>query len=211
MASIVLIDDHVIIMDALQYLIEVEGKHKIIGKFKTGNEFIDWIKKTLHQVDIAIIDIKLPDILGIEVANFLNYKFPEIKKILLSQFSNSEFVYAGLKVGVSAYVLKSSGGNELLKAIDSVLVNETYLSQDVAKLINEKKDKEEINFNLTEREREILELFVYGFSNKEISQKLYIESTTIDFHKKNLRQKLNVNKSIELVVKAIELGFVNIN
>lgn len=210
MASIVLIDDHLIIMDALQYLIESVGNHTILGKFKTGNDFKEWMKKTHHKIDLAIIDVKLPDILGIEVAAFLNEKFPEVKTILLSQFNNSGFVYAGLKVSISAYVLKSSGGDELLKAIETVLQNGSYLSPEVAKLIGEKKNKYPVDFHLTERERDVLELFVYGFSNKEISQKLKIEPSTIDFHKKNLRQKLGVNKSIELVVRAIELGFVSI-
>lgn len=211
MASIVLIDDHIIILDSLKYLIESEGNHKVIAKFKNGTEFFNWIKKTLHSIDVAIIDVKLPDFNGIEVASYLKEKHPEIKTILFSQFNNSEFVYAGLKEGISAYVLKNSTGDEFLKAIDTVLDNETYLSPEIAKLIEEKKDPEIVNFHLTEREKEILELVAKGLSNKEISSKLAIESPTIEFHKKNLREKLNVNKSIELVIKAIELGFVSIS
>lgn len=210
MASIVLIDDHIIILDSLKYLIESEGNHKVVAKFKNGTEFLSWIKKTLHTIDVAIIDVKLPDCNGIEVASYLKEKHPEIKTILFSQFNNSQFVYAGLNEGISAYVLKNSSGDEFLKAIETVLDNETYLSPEIAKLIEEKKDGEIVNFHLTDREKEILELVAKGLSNKEISTKLSIESPTIEFHKKNLREKLNVTKSIELVIKAIELGFVSV-
>ena len=212
MASIVLIDDHIIILDSLQYLIESEGRHKVIAKFKNGNDFFLWIKKTLCIIDVVIIDVKLPDINGIEVASYLKEKHPEIKTILLSQYNNREFVYKGLEVGIAAYVLKSSSGDEFLKAIDKVLENESYLCPEIAKLINEqKKESVFVNFHLTEREKEVLELIVNGLSNKEICKKLFIEISTIEFHKKNLREKLNVSKSIELVIKAIELGFVTIN
>lgn len=210
MASIVLVDDHVVVMDALHYLIDHTTPHKISGKFKNGGDFLKALENKQIEFEVAIIDIRLPDINGIDLVSHVKTHFPEAKVILLSMYHQSQFVYAGLKQGISGYLLKSSSGDELTRAIDCVLLDEIYLSAEVAKIIKQPQNDIEGELSLTEREQEILELITYGFSSKEIADKLIIEVSTVDFHKKNLRQKMNVNKSVELVIKALELGLVKV-
>jgi two-component system, NarL family, nitrate/nitrite response regulator NarL len=211
MAKIVIVDDHKMVMESLQYMIEYEGKHQVIGKFPLANDFLNELKTGNLDFEVLILDIKLPDLSGIEVAKILNENFPEVKTILLSQYKNKEFVLAGLQEGVQAYLLKSCAGDELLQAIDSVLNNQTYLSQEIASVVQQNRNSRKITLSLTEKERVVLELIVMGYSNKQIAQKLEIESDSVEFHKRNLRIKLNVSKSVELAVKAIELGFVHLN
>jgi DNA-binding NarL/FixJ family response regulator len=211
MAKIVIVDDHQIVMESLQYLIEEEGKHEVIAKFPLALEFINEIKAGNLLFEILILDIKLPDLSGIEVAKFMREKFPEIRVILLSQYKNKEFVLAGLQEGVQAYLLKSCSGEELIQAIEAAANNLTFLSKEIATIVVKNRNSTTVTFHLTEREREVLELIVFGYSNKQIAQKLFIETDGVEYHKRNLRQKLNVNKSIELAVKAIELGFVNLS
>ncbi|MBI2257408.1 MAG: response regulator transcription factor [Flavobacteriia bacterium] len=211
MAKIVIVDDHLIVMESLQYLIEDEGKHQVVAKFPLAQEFLIELKAGNLYFEILILDVKLPDLSGIEVAKIMREKFPEIKVILLSQYKNKDFVLAGLQEGVMSYLLKSCSGEELIKAIEVVSNNLTFLSQEIATIVVKNHNSSKITFNLTEREREILELIVFGFSNKQIAQKLCIETDGVEYHKRNLRQKLKVNKSVELAVKAIELGFVHLN
>ena len=169
MASIVLVDDHVVVMDALHYLIDHTTRHKISGKYKTGNGFLNALEGGTIDFDVAIIDIRLPDMSGIDiVAHIKNHK-PESKVILLSMYHQSQFVYAGLKQGISGYLLKSSSGDELTRAIDCVLMDEIYLSAEVAKIMKKPSDHSDNELRLTEREQEILELITYGFSSKEIA------------------------------------------
>jgi DNA-binding NarL/FixJ family response regulator len=211
MAKIVIVDDHLIVMESLQYLIEDEGKHTVVAKFALAQDFISEIKAGNLFFEVLILDVKLPDLSGIEVAKIMREKFPEIKVILLSQYKNKEFVMAGLQEGVQAYLLKSCKGEELIQAIDSVLTNLTFMSQEIASIVVNSPKMEKFTFHLTEREKEVLTWIVLGLSNKQIAEKLFIETDSVEFHKRNLRQKLNVSKSVELAVKAIELGFVQLN
>lgn len=211
MAKIVIVDDHQIVMESLQYLIEEEGKHQVVAKFPLALEFINELHAGNLFFEILILDVKLPDILGIEVAKVMRQKYPEIKVILLSQYKNKDFVLAGLQEGVQAYLLKSCSGEELLQAIEAASNNLTFMSQEIATIVVKNRNATTITFHLTEREREVLELIVFGHSNKQIAEKLHIETDSVEFHKRNLRQKLNVNKSVELAVKAIELGFVTLS
>lgn len=211
MANIVLVDDHQVVTESLQYLIEDDGKHNVVAKFALAQTFLEELKQGNLFFDLLILDVKLPDLSGIEVARLMHERFPEIKVILLSQYKNKDFIFSGLQVGIQAYLLKSCTGDDLINAIDAVLNNLTFMSKEIASIVVNNKIKSKVIFHLTEREREVLELIVFGFSNKQIAEKLFIESDSVEFHKRNLRHKLNVNKSVELAVKAIELGFVNIN
>lgn len=211
MARIVIVDDHQVVVDSLQFLVEHEQQHQVVAKFYNGLSFIDALKKGDLLFEILILDIQLPDIIGIEVAKRLREDFPEIKIVLLSQHKNKDFVLSGLREGALAYLLKNCTGEELLLAIDTVSKDQVFMSQEIASIVVNSKSTGKITFQLTERELEVLKLIVLGFSNKQIAKKLFIEATGVEYHKRNLREKLNVTKTVELAVKAIELGFVTLN
>lgn len=208
MADIILVDDHEIVMDSLKYMIESETQHHVLAKFKSGEAFMDYFQAGSCKFDLAIIDVKLPDISGLDLVKLIRKSEPYVKIILLSQYDNNEFVFTGLKNDISGYLLKSSAGPELIEAIDTVLKGREYLSKEMVSLLVKAKIREELNIQLTQREKEILQLIVSGCTVKHIAQMLQIEPTTVDFHKRNMKVKLNVKKSTELISKAFDLGIV---
>lgn len=209
MASIILVDDHEIVMDSLKYMIETETRHTVLAKIKSGEAFMDYFQRTDTRFDLAIIDIRLPDISGLDLVKFIRKTDPVTKIILLSQYANNEFIFTGLKNGISGYLLKSSAGPELIEAIETVLKGKEYLGREMINLMVKASVKEDFNIQLTQREKEILQLIVSGSTVKQIAQMLQIEPTTVDFHKRNMKIKFNVKKSTELISKAFELGIVN--
>lgn len=209
MANIILVDDHEIVMDSLKYMIETETGHTVLAKFKTGESFLDFLQHERPGFDLAVIDVKLPDISGLDLVKSIRKNEPQCKIILLSQYDSSEFVFTGLRNGISGYLLKSSTGNELIDAIETVLKGERYMSREMVSRIMKAGMQYDLNIQLTQREREILELIAMGCTVKDIAQVLGIEPTTVDFHKKNMKTKFNVKKSTELLRRAFDLGIVN--
>jgi DNA-binding NarL/FixJ family response regulator len=190
-------------------MIETETTHSVQAKFKNGESFIQYFNtgKTGH-FDLAIIDVKLPDISGLDLVKHIRKTDPVTKIILLSQYDNYEFVFTGLKNGISGYLLKSSAGHELIEAIDTVLKGREYMSREMINLLVKASVREDYNIQLTNREREILGLIATGCTARNIADMLGVEPTTVEFHKRNLKQKFNVKKSTELVRKAFDLGVV---
>ncbi|MGV3629611.1 MAG: response regulator [Bacteroidota bacterium] len=209
MANIILVDDHEIVMDSLKYMIETETGHCVQAKFKSGEAFLHYLEQEKPHFDLAIIDVKLPDISGLDLIKHIRKTDPVSKIILLSQYANNEFVFTGLKNGISGYLLKSSAGHELIEAIDAVLRGQEYMSREMVNLVVKTKVAEDFNIQLTNREKEILELIATGRTVRHIADVLGIEPTTVDFHKRNMKVKFNVKKSTELIRKAYELGIVN--
>lgn len=207
MANVVLVDDHEIIIDSLKYLIEDQSGHIITAKFNNAEDALDYIKGNHEEVDIIVSDIKLPAMNGIELTRRIKEVDYTLKVILLSQFSSREFVVNGIRNGANGYLLKSTDGNELIKAIDTVVGGQQYLcdvsTQVLIMATSDPKD------TLSEREMEVLKYIAMGLSGREIAEKLYVQTATIDFHKKNIKTKLGVTKITDLTRIAIEMGIVD--
>jgi two-component system response regulator NreC len=207
MANIILIDDHEIVIDSLKYLIEGQSNHTVVAKFNNAEEALQYIKENQTKVDVVVSDIKLPNMSGLELTKEIKNHNSQIKIILLSQFASREFVVNGLRNGASGYLLKSTDGGELVKAIHNVLADKQHLCADSTQvLISATSENYEA---LTEREMEVLKHTALGLSAKEIADKMCVQPNTIDYHKKNIKSKLNVNKQTDLTRIAIEMGLIN--
>lgn len=213
-----LADDHTILREGLKLIIEDVPHYTVVGEAGDGKEALDLIEKL--KPHIAILDISMPTMSGIDVVRYMKKYVPESKIIILSRHDNEEYVKELLKNGVNGYVLKDDAGDDLLRAIDAVLKDNVYLSPGVAtKVVSdyvsiERGGDEEgtgSQFDLlTGREREVLKLIAEGRSGHEIAECLRISPRTVKVHRANIMKKLGVHKSSELVIYAVRNNIIEI-
>jgi DNA-binding NarL/FixJ family response regulator len=219
--SIVLVDDHSIVRDGIKYLLEEEENLEVIGEGSNGLEAIELIEDL--QPDLLIIDVRMPEMNGIDAVKIINKTATKTKSIILSMHDSEEYILESINANAMGYLLKDSSKAEILKAIYTVNNGEKYFSGDISNIIvnnllkkstntaaalqTEKESKNTANeHHLTKREIEILQLVLLGKTNKEISEELHKSKRTIETHRFNLMKKMNVKNLIELSSKAKELG-----
>ncbi len=149
-----------------------------------------------QQPDVILMDINLPDKNGIDLCKEVKEKYPSVFIIGLSTFNQQSFIEKMIDSGASGYVLKNASQEELMEAIEAVAKGKTYLSDEVSQTLRR---NESTNIVLTRREKEVLELIAEGLTNSEIGQKLFISTTTVDTHRKNLLAKFEVKNTALLV------------
>lgn len=223
--SIVLVDDHSIVRDGIKYLLEEDENLKVIGEGSNGLEAIELVKQL--QPDILIIDVRMPEMNGIEAVKTINSKATNTKSIVLSMHDSEEYILESIEANAMGYLLKDASKTEVLKAIHTVYNGEKYFSGDISNIIVNNllkktttaslsntttqelpKETSTKKHNLTKKEIEILELVLLGKTNKEISEVLNKSKRTIETHRFNLMKKMDVKNLIELSSKAKELGFI---
>lgn len=211
--NIFLADDHTMFREGLRYIISNNPDYTVIGESGDGRNALLAIEK--HQPDIAIIDISMPNMTGIEITRQLKKFNPDIKIIILSQHDNEEYVRQLLKYKVNAYVLKDNAGYDLLNAISEVNKGNIFFSPQITKrLINElqqqkiKTTNDNVFSILTNRELEILKLVAEGKTNNNIGSLLFISEKTVKNHRTNIMNKLNIHKTIDLVKYALKNGLI---
>lgn len=223
--SIVLVDDHAIVRDGIKYLLEEDENLLVIGEGSNGIEAIELVKNL--QPDLLIIDVRMPEMNGIEAVKIINSTTTKTKSIVLSMHDSEEYILESIEANAMGYLLKDASKAEVLKAIHTVYNGEKYFSGDISNIIvnnlmkkssNEaissnsslisSKENSPNTYNLTKKEIEILQLVLLGKTNKEISEKLNKSKRTIETHRFNLMKKMDVKNLIELSSKAKEQGFI---
>ncbi len=223
--SIVLVDDHAIVRDGIKYLLEEDDRLTIIGEGSNGLEAIELVKNL--QPDLLIIDVRMPEMSGIEALKIINSQPTTTKSIVLSMHDSEEYILESIDAKAMGYLLKDASKAEVLKAIHTVYQGEKYFSGDISNIIVNnllKKSSTQITtpsttsisseensintYNLTKKEIEILQLVLLGKTNKEISEELNKSKRTIETHRFNLMKKMDVKNLIELSSKAKEQGFI---
>jgi DNA-binding NarL/FixJ family response regulator len=215
--NIVLVDDHTIVRDGLKYLLEDEDYIKIIGEGDNGLEAIELVEKL--QPDLLIIDIRMPEMNGIEALKILNKTPRKTKSIVLSMHDSEEYILQSIEANAMGYLLKDAGKTEILKAINNVYNGEKYFSGDISNVLinNLLKNKDshpqekieltfssQNKFDLTKKEIEILRHILEGHTNKTIADLLNKSQRTIETHRFNLMKKMNVKNLLELASLARE-------
>ena len=213
---IILTEDHQILRDGVKSLIASENI-KITGEASTGAEL--WKLLEGEKPDIILMDISLPDTSGIELTRLISERFPEIKVLILSMYTDESFINLAIKSGAKGYLHKNTTREEMLVAIDTVYSGNDFYSDNISKIILKSYiEKAKLNAEellnphevLSKREIEILTMFAEGFINKEIADKLFISIRTVESHKKHIMQKLNLKTQVELVKYAIRHNLINI-
>jgi DNA-binding NarL/FixJ family response regulator len=197
-----LADDHVLVMEGLQSLLA--GHVDLVGTAVDGRALVNAAIRL--KPDIVILDISMPVLNGIEAARQLRTRLPDTKLIFLTMYSDALYVQEALRLGISAYILKRSAASELLVAIQAVQRGQKYITPLVVQCEVEPYRLRAIDRQLTNRQREVLQLVAEGKSAKEIASTLSISIKTAQFHKANVMRSLGLRTTAELVKYAIRHG-----
>jgi two-component system nitrate/nitrite response regulator NarL len=213
---VVLADDHVFVRDGIKSLLENEANIEVAGEAIDGADALEVVAAT--KPDLLIVDIRMPNLTGIEVVEKLRSENNNVKIIMLSMHESEEYVLKSIKAGADGYLLKGSSKEEFLKALHVVSAGGKYFSGDISSILIgqltnssaslEPKQNLGEEMMITKREKEILTLLLSGKGNKEIAEALDISKRTAEVHRFNLMKKLKVKNLMELSNKAAEYSLI---
>jgi two-component system response regulator NreC len=211
---VLIADDHTIFRAGVRLLLEGESDISVVGEALNGDEAIA-LAETL-QPQLVLMDIAMPGTSGLEATRVIRQNWPEIQVLVLTMHRSDEYFFEVLKAGAAGYVLKSADTHELIGAVRAVARGEVFLYPAMAKqllrdyLERSREPGEAANGQpaLTPREREILNLLVEGYSNKEIAERLVLSASTVHSHRTNLMKKLNLSTRHELIQYARRRGLI---
>ncbi|MDX9786304.1 MAG: response regulator transcription factor [Desulfobacterales bacterium] len=211
--SVVIAEDHKLFREGLKSMLSMRGDLEIVNEAPDGLEAMRYIKK--HQPDLLLLDLSMPRLSGISVIKDVKGQFPAVKILALTIHESDQYVLEAFKAGVDGYCIKDASRNELMLAIDSVLEGKTYISPGIADSVMEgyleerKQLKTKTAWDtVTQREREVLKLLAEGYLNKDIANFLHISVKTVEKHRANIMNKLDLHNAATLTAYAIENGLV---
>lgn len=209
---ILIAEDHTILRQGLLALLSSNPEFEVVGEAEDGREAIRCVEKL--RPDLVLMDLSMPRMNGTEAVEEIKKRHPETKVLVLTVHKSEEYILATLQAGADGYVLKDVTHVELMLAIKSVLAGKAYLSPEISDKVIEgylegRRPKSKSSWDtLTQREREVLKMIAEGHKNKEIAEHLCISSKTVEKHRANLMQKLNLHSAASLTTYAVEKGLV---
>lgn len=210
--KIILADDHVLFREVIKESIQKVPDLEVIGEVSDGLELLDLLKTSTP--DMIILDIAMPNLQGIEAANEIKKLYPEIKILILTMHKSSEHVYRAISAGVDGYLLKENAYADLISAIETIKEGKKYISslisQQVADIIRGQLGEGESEHlqRLSPREKEVLRYVAQGKTSKEIADLLLISDLTVHNHRVNIKKKLKIKRTADLIKYAIQQGYV---
>jgi len=201
---VVIVDDHAILRDGIRTMLERQDEINVVGEASNGKEAISLVSEL--EPDIVLMDITMPEMNGLEATHIIKQSYPQVRVLVLTQHEDREYVNPLLQAGASGYILKKSGGRELVNAIHEVFEQGAFLESTITRqLLDDYTQPDRMSpspaFHLTEREKDVLYLLVNGKSNKEIAYLLSISPKTVSVHRSNIMKKLKVHNLFELLHK----------
>jgi len=211
---ILLADDHIVMRRGLRLLLESQPNFHVVAEASDGRQAVERVEAT--HPDVAVLDIAMPNLSGIEAAQRIAAQSPATAIVILSMHSDEGYVLRALKAGARGYLLKDAAEGDLIEAIQAVNQGKTFFSAEIGKMLVEdyireirSRGAEDSYELLTSREREILQLLVEGNSNKDIAAALNVSPYTVETHRRNLQDKLNLHSLAELILYAIRKRIIS--
>lgn len=210
--KIILVDDHYIVRNGIRALFDDVDEIEVIGEASNGIEAISKVAEL--RPDIAILDISMPQMNGLDAAEIIHNQYPETKTLIMSMHDNKEYILRSLEVGADGYLLKDSSKEEIIKAIKTVSEGEKYYSGSVSGILvsgymNVIANPTGIDFEkkksiISKQEKSILAHLIHGRNSREIAEELTLSVRTVDNHRARMMKKLGVKNAVELVKMAME-------
>ncbi len=211
--KIVIAEDHTILREGLNSMLSSQPDFDVVGEAEDGRKAIEWAEK--FKPDLILTDLSMPRMNGMEAIREIKRLSPKTKVLVLTVHKAEEYILATFRAGADGYALKDSTRQELVMAIRMVLAGKPYVSPGISDKVIEGylEGKKEFKLSsiwetLTSREREILKLIAEGYKNKDIADQLYISVKTVERHRANLMEKLDLHNVQALTALAIEKGLV---
>lgn len=212
--KILIADDHELIRNGIKAnLVNKEGI-ELVFEADNGEDALKGIVE--HKPDVAILDINMPALTGLDVLSEINQRMLGVKVVVLSMYGDYQYIDKCLELGAKGYVAKNDAGNELLEALRWVQEGKIFFSSSVQTTVlenyaktSQKKDHQHEEIKITNREKEVLKMVAKGLTSAQIADQLFVSPRTIDTHRANLMKKLEVRNAVELVIKARQLNLIS--
>ncbi len=214
--TVLIVDDHPLFREGIKTILKTDSSYEVVGEAGGGREALQLARKL--KPAIVILDIGLPDQPGFEVIGQIKHDLPNVAILIVTMHSRVDYLAKAFELGAAGYVVKESAAERLLEGMETVLKGDYYLDtsvshQVVQKLLKEPKKGEKIidagYSTLTPREQEIMVLLAEGIPSKEIAEKLFISTKTVENHRSSIFRKLNIHSTIDLVRYAVKLGLID--
>jgi DNA-binding NarL/FixJ family response regulator len=209
---VVLVDDHALVRQGFRRILEDDAELTVVGEASNGTDAIALVKKT--DPDVVVMDMAMPEMSGLHATMEIIKQRPGTKVLILSMYSDEQYVRNALDAGAKGYILKSAIENDLTRAVKAVAAGEQYLAPELSSVLiraiqtgSFEKASDPYD-RLTQREKQVLQLIATGKSNKEIAVMLDLSVNTVAVHRANLMSALGVHKTAELVLFAVKKGLV---
>ena len=207
-------DDHAVVREGTRSILEREPDMEVVGEAADGEEALRLIEQL--KPDVAILDISMPKLSGIEVTHQIKPRFPSMAILILTSYDNDEYVFALLEAGAAGYLLKDVPGKEVIEAVRAVYSGESVLHPSIARKVikravsgSVKGEEEKSGIDLSDREKEVLKLAAKGLNNKDIADSLCISIRTVQGHVNSIFHKLGVGSRTEAVFQSVKRGWLS--
>ena len=212
MISVILVDDHEVVREGLRHVIETQADLRVLGGSGDGREAVRFAADA--HPDVAVVDVAMPNMNGIEVTRQIHDACPGTEVLILSMHADPEYIYQSFRAGARGYVLKESAGSEVVGALRALRVGSRFLSQKIDRFAVERyiRDRGEDNplERLSARERQVLQLIVEGRTSAEVAERLGLSSKSIDTYRSRTMKKLDIDDLATLVKFAIRSGITSL-
>ena len=208
---VVVADDHALFRQGLKSLLDGVANLAVVGEAGDGLDLLKFLKSTNQAPHLVILDISMPNLRGIEAIHEIRVIHPEVKILIVTMHKDKEYLYQALAAGADGYFLKKDADTELFAAIEKIRKGHIYVSPHLSEKLEDGWERIRRGLNksvLTNRETEVLKLIAEGKANKEIADALFISVHTVERHRANIMNKLNLKKTADLVRYAIRKGYL---
>jgi DNA-binding NarL/FixJ family response regulator len=206
-----IIDDHAVVLDGLKTMLSAFENLEVVYTTQSGHQLLEHFQS--NTPDVVLMDIQMPKINGIDLCKQITKQYPSVKVIAFTSFDDSNYVKQIFRSGAKGYLLKNSDKQTIVKAVETVMQDEEYMDDAIKKILLQESitghRRSIFEVPLTKREKEILKLIADGMSSQEIAETLFISLRTVETHRLNLNQKLDVKNTAGLVKEAIKRGLID--
>ncbi len=207
-----IVDDHAVLRDGLKTIFSLENDFVVIAEAESGEEALTKLEKNVP--DLIIMDINLPKQNGVEISGKVKKQYPHVKILILTMYKHDEYFISAIKEGADGYLLKDAPSDHVVDAVRSLMSGEAVIHPSMTKKLldlHQHADDKKENNQLTDREKEVLDCLVKGYSNKEIAEELYISDKTVKIHVSKIFKKLRVKSRSQAVIHAIQHQLVSLS